>query len=172
MLSIERALAFSANCTSAGSNSCGMVVAALAWVLCALGVRLGAAKGRDLSRAMGLTRLLEPPGDPAPCLLEALPYRKDDVPAGYTSEYERFRDEFGYAVFGRVLDGMDVVDKIAATPTGRADGHDAARGQAHPGDPDATDAGVGDGPVRPQHARDGGGGDAGGPRDAGDRRCT
>jgi cyclophilin family peptidyl-prolyl cis-trans isomerase len=32
-------------------------------------------------------------------------------------------DEFGYAVFGRVLDGMDVVDKIAATPTGRADGH-------------------------------------------------
>ena len=33
-------------------------------------------------------------------------------------------DEFGYAVFGRVLEGMDVVDKIAATPTGRADGHD------------------------------------------------
>lgn len=33
-------------------------------------------------------------------------------------------DEFGYAVFGRVLEGMEVVDKIAATPTGRADGHD------------------------------------------------
>ena len=33
-------------------------------------------------------------------------------------------DEFGYAVFGRVVEGMDVVDKIAATPTGRADGHD------------------------------------------------
>jgi cyclophilin family peptidyl-prolyl cis-trans isomerase len=26
-------------------------------------------------------------------------------------------DEFGYAVFGRVLSGMDVVDKIAAVPT-------------------------------------------------------
>ncbi|HKH72443.1 MAG TPA: peptidylprolyl isomerase, partial [Vicinamibacterales bacterium] len=27
-------------------------------------------------------------------------------------------DEFGYAVFGRVLEGMDVVDKIGAVPTG------------------------------------------------------
>ena len=35
---------------------------------------------------------------PAPCLLEALPYRKDDVTASYSSEYERLRDEFGYAV--------------------------------------------------------------------------
>ena len=26
-------------------------------------------------------------------------------------------DEFGYAVFGRVLSGMDVVDRIAAVPT-------------------------------------------------------
>ena len=33
-------------------------------------------------------------------------------------------DDFGYAVFGRVLSGMDVVDKIAATPTGSKDGHD------------------------------------------------
>ena len=27
-------------------------------------------------------------------------------------------EEFGYAVFGRVLSGMDVVDRIAALPTG------------------------------------------------------
>lgn len=27
-------------------------------------------------------------------------------------------DGFGYAVFGKVVDGMDVVDKIAETPTG------------------------------------------------------
>ena len=33
-------------------------------------------------------------------------------------------DDFGYAVFGRVLSGMDVVDKIAITPTGSKDGHD------------------------------------------------
>lgn len=31
-------------------------------------------------------------------------------------------DEFGYAVFGRVLEGMDVVDRIAAVPTGSRDG--------------------------------------------------
>jgi peptidyl-prolyl cis-trans isomerase A (cyclophilin A) len=33
-------------------------------------------------------------------------------------------DDFGYAVFGRVLSGMDVVDKIAATPTGSSGEHD------------------------------------------------
>lgn len=33
-------------------------------------------------------------------------------------------DEFGYAVFGRVLSGMDVVDKIAATPTGMSGPHE------------------------------------------------
>jgi cyclophilin family peptidyl-prolyl cis-trans isomerase len=31
---------------------------------------------------------------------------------------------FGYAVFGRVVDGMDTVDKIAAVKTGRKLGHD------------------------------------------------
>ena len=33
-------------------------------------------------------------------------------------------DEFGYAVFGRVLSGMDVVDRIAATPTGTSGEHE------------------------------------------------
>lgn len=37
---------------------------------------------------------------------------KDDTPRNY-----------GYAVFGKVIDGMDVVDKIAATPTGRQPGY-------------------------------------------------
>jgi cyclophilin family peptidyl-prolyl cis-trans isomerase len=31
--------------------------------------------------------------------------------------------DFGYAVFGRVSGGMDVVDKIAAVPTGNQGGH-------------------------------------------------
>lgn len=31
--------------------------------------------------------------------------------------------DFGYAVFGRVTDGMDVVDTIAAQPTGKVSGH-------------------------------------------------
>jgi len=30
---------------------------------------------------------------------------------------------YGYAVFGRVISGMDVVDKIAAVPTGSKGGH-------------------------------------------------
>ena len=31
--------------------------------------------------------------------------------------------DFGYAVFGKVSDGMDVVDAIAAVPTGNSGGH-------------------------------------------------
>jgi cyclophilin family peptidyl-prolyl cis-trans isomerase len=34
------------------------------------------------------------------------------------------RGNFGYAVFARVTDGMDVIDKIAAVETGRMRGHD------------------------------------------------
>src|SRR5262245_40251188 len=31
---------------------------------------------------------------------------------------------FGYAVFGRVVEGMDTIDRIAREPTGRVKGHD------------------------------------------------
>ena len=33
-------------------------------------------------------------------------------------------DDYGYAVFGRVIAGMDVVDKIGATPTGMLGAHE------------------------------------------------
>lgn len=33
------------------------------------------------------------------------------------------RENFGYAVFGKVTDGMDIVDKIAAVPTGNRGMH-------------------------------------------------
>ncbi len=36
--------------------------------------------------------------DPQPCLLEALPYRKDDLTSSYAESYERLRDRHGYAV--------------------------------------------------------------------------
>ena len=32
-------------------------------------------------------------------------------------------EDFGYAVFGRVLSGMEVVDRIASVPTGYAGPH-------------------------------------------------
>ncbi len=35
---------------------------------------------------------------PQPCILEALPYRKDDLTSSYRSDYVRLRDEHGYAV--------------------------------------------------------------------------
>ncbi len=37
-------------------------------------------------------------GQPQPCLLEALPYRKDDLTSSSAENYRRLRDEFGYAV--------------------------------------------------------------------------
>src|SRR3989337_2009383 len=40
-----------------------------------------------------------PDGDgPWPALVEALPYRKDDLTAGYRDEYQRLADGFGYLV--------------------------------------------------------------------------
>jgi uncharacterized protein YacL len=41
-------------------------VAALAWVLCAGGIRLGVTKGREIIRAAGFSHLVERPDDPPP----------------------------------------------------------------------------------------------------------
>ena len=43
---------------------------------------------------------------------------KDNAPLNYPNR--RDPSGFGYAVFGKVTQGMDVVDKIAAVPTGNA----------------------------------------------------
>ena len=42
--------------------------------------------------------LPDPSLGPQPCLLEALPYRKDDLTSTYADEYVRLCDEYGYAV--------------------------------------------------------------------------
>ncbi len=55
------------------------------WITVADGTRLAA-------------RLWLPAGLPAPVLLEALPYRMDDLTASYSSEYERLCDEGGFVV--------------------------------------------------------------------------
>ncbi len=41
-----------------------------------------------------------PPSEagPQPCIVEALPYRKDDLTSSYGDDYTRLRDEHGYAV--------------------------------------------------------------------------
>ncbi len=36
--------------------------------------------------------------DPQPCLLEALPYRKDDLTSSYAATYQKMRDRYRYAV--------------------------------------------------------------------------
>ena len=45
----------------------------------------------------------------------------DNTNLDFTAETPR---GWGYAVFGRVVEGMDVVDAIAGVPTGSRDGHD------------------------------------------------
>lgn len=42
--------------------------------------------------------LPDPAHGPQPCLLEALPYRKDDLTSSYADDYERLRDDHRYAV--------------------------------------------------------------------------
>jgi predicted acyl esterase len=54
--------------------------------------------GDRLAVSLYLPLLNDRPGARVPCLLEALPYRKDDVTAAYRPEYVRFAREYGYAV--------------------------------------------------------------------------
>ncbi len=76
-----------------------------------------------LTMADGVTlaaHLYLPDGsDPAPCLLEALPYRKDDLTSSYAEDYLRLRDDFGFAVCRLDLRGTgssagDALDEYAA----------------------------------------------------------
>jgi uncharacterized protein len=49
--------------------------------------------------SLAATLYLPPSGNGRrPCLLEALPYRKDDLTSGAASTYRRLRDDFGFAV--------------------------------------------------------------------------
>jgi predicted acyl esterase len=57
--------------------------------------------------------LFLPEAGPAPCLLEALPYRKDDLTATYRPEYVRLRDEHGYAVARVDVRGTGSSDGLA-----------------------------------------------------------
>jgi putative CocE/NonD family hydrolase len=52
-------------------------------------------------------------GGAAPVVLEALPYRKDDVTASYRAEYERLCHEHGYAVARVDLRGTGSSEGVA-----------------------------------------------------------
>jgi len=59
-------------------------------------------------------RLWLPDELPAAVLLEALPYRMDDLTSSYASEYERLCSEFGFAVARVDLRGTGSSDGLAA----------------------------------------------------------
>ena len=60
-----------------------------------------------------------PPGDPVP-KFEFRGRTYENVPRG---QLERAPELFGYTVFGKVVSGMEVVDKIKAVPTGQRGMH-------------------------------------------------
>jgi putative CocE/NonD family hydrolase len=56
--------------------------------------RIPVADGVELAASLFLPEA----GEPQPCLLEALPYRKDDLTSSYAEGYRSLRDDHGYAV--------------------------------------------------------------------------
>ena len=62
---------------------------------------------------LATTLYLPSTDEPVPCVLEALPYRKDDLTATYRPEYVRLRDEFGYAVARVDVRGTGSSDGLA-----------------------------------------------------------
>jgi predicted acyl esterase len=58
-------------------------------------------------------------GDAAPVVLEALPYRKDDVTASFRAEYERLCAAYGYAVARADLRGIGSSEGWPPTSTRR-----------------------------------------------------
>ena len=60
-------------------------------------VRLTMADGIQLAATLFLPEVAVA-GEPQPCLLEALPYRKDDLTSSYAEQYRSLRDDHQYAV--------------------------------------------------------------------------
>jgi predicted acyl esterase len=58
-------------------------------------VRIPLRDGVELAATLYLP---DPASGPQPCLLEALPYRKDDLTSSYAAGYEHLRDRYGFAV--------------------------------------------------------------------------
>jgi putative CocE/NonD family hydrolase len=79
-------------------------------------VRIPMSDGVELAATLYLP---DPVLGPQPCIIEALPYRKDDLTSSYAPEYVRLRDEHAYAVCridlrGTGSSGGDAVDEYPA----------------------------------------------------------
>ena len=84
-------------------------------------VRIRVRDGVELAATLFLP---DPAYGPQPCLLEALPYRKDDLTASYADSYRRLRDEHLYAVCRLDLRGTgsssgDATDEYPAAEQAR-----------------------------------------------------
>ncbi|NYD41646.1 CocE/NonD family hydrolase [Nocardioides panaciterrulae] len=80
-------------------------------------VRVPVTGGVELAATLFLP---DPALGPQPCLLEALPYRKDDLTASYATGYEELRDHHAYAVCrldlrGTGSSGGDATDEYPST---------------------------------------------------------
>ncbi|HEV3399143.1 MAG TPA: CocE/NonD family hydrolase, partial [Actinomycetes bacterium] len=62
---------------------------------------------------LAVSLFLPESGEPAPVVLEALPYRKDDATASYRPEYARLCEEYGYAVARVDLRGTGSSEGVA-----------------------------------------------------------
>jgi len=72
---------------------------------------------RNLRGALAMARTDEPDSATAQFFINT-------VNNPFLDHRRRTKEDFGYAVFGWVTEGMEVVDRIAAVPTGSAGPHD------------------------------------------------
>jgi putative CocE/NonD family hydrolase len=103
-------------------------------------VRIPMADGVELAATLFLPS--EDAG-PQPCLLEALPYRKDDLTSSYAAGYEELRDRFGYAVCRLDLRGTGSSAGDAVDEYPRQEQHDLLEVIAWLADQAWCDGGVG-----------------------------
>ncbi len=78
----------------------------------------------EMSDGVRLAADLYLPPQPAPVILEALPYRKDDITSSHAPEYRRLRDEGGYAVVRLDLRGTGSSEGTAADEYPRSEQRD------------------------------------------------
>ncbi len=103
-------------------------------------VRVRMSDGVELAATLYLP---DPVRGPQPCILEALPYRKDDLTLSYDSDYLRLRDQHGYAVCRLDLRGTGSSGGVATDEYPAEEQQDLARVIAWLAEQEWCDGGVG-----------------------------